>query len=195
MDFFDPQQFPAPHAAEADAEYPVVPTLRSGMSELVENLSKIAGNLNKVDFAGLSQELKSLLATANQQVGGLDLKKMVATVTAAASSIDALAGSAEAKAAFANLNKTATEVQGLVAKLDTQVEPVSAELVRSLHSFHDAAESVHKSSRPAKRSGRRSRQDPSAVDGDGRIAATVGRFSGTKPERADHRKKAPRQEP
>jgi paraquat-inducible protein B len=114
------------------------------MSELVENLSKIAGNLNKVDFAGLSQELKSLLATVNQQAGGLDLKKMVATVTSAASSIDALAGSAEAKSAFANLNKTATDVQGLVAKLDTQVEPVSAELVRSLHSFHDAAQSVQK---------------------------------------------------
>jgi paraquat-inducible protein B len=143
LDFFDPQQFPAPPAA-SDAEYPVVPTLRSGMSELVENLSKIAGNLNKVDFAGLSQELKSLLATVNQQAGGLDLKKMVAAVTSAASSIDALAGSAEAKAAFANLNKTATDVQGLVAKLDTQVEPVSAELVRSLHSFHDAAQSVQK---------------------------------------------------
>jgi len=96
------------------------------MSELVENLSKIAGNLNKVDFAGLSQELKSLLATVNQQAGGLDLKKMVAAVTSAASSIDALAGSAEAKAAFANLNQTAMDVQGLVAKLDTQVEPVSA---------------------------------------------------------------------
>jgi paraquat-inducible protein B len=141
LDFFDPQQFPAPPAA-SDAEYPVVPTLRSGMSELVENLSKIAGNLNKVDFAGLSQELKSLLATVNQQAGGLDLKKMVVMVTSAASSIDALAGSAEAKAAFANLNQTAMNVQGLVAKLDTQVEPVSAELVRSLHSFHDAAQSV-----------------------------------------------------
>ena len=143
LDFFDPQQFPAPPAA-SDAEYPVVPTLRSGMSELVENLSKIAGNLNKVDFAGLSQELKSLLATVNQQAGGLDLKKMVVMVTSAASSIDALAGSAEAKAAFANLNQTAMNVQGLVAKLDTQVEPVSAELVRSLHSFHDAAQSVQK---------------------------------------------------
>jgi len=139
LDFFDPQQFPATHAL-SDAKYPVVPTLRSGMSELVENLSKIAGNLNKVDFAGLSQALKSLLATVNQQAGGLDLKKMVATVTAAASSIDALAGSADAKLAFGNLNKTATEVQGLVLKLNTQVEPVSAELVRSLHSFHDAAQ-------------------------------------------------------
>jgi paraquat-inducible protein B len=141
LDFIDRQESPSPPTV-SEAEYPVVPTLRSGMSELVENLSKIAGNLKKVDFAGLSQALKSLLATVNQQAGGLDLKKMVATVTSAASSIDALASSAEAKAAFANLNKTATEVQGLVAKLDTQVEPVSAELVRSLHAFHDAAQGV-----------------------------------------------------
>jgi paraquat-inducible protein B len=141
LDFFDPRQFP-PTQAASDAEYPVVPTLRSGMSELVENLSQIAGNLSKVDFAGLSQSLKSLLATVNQQAGGLDLKKMVATVTSAASSIDALAGSAEAKVAFANLNKTATDVQGLVAKLDAQVEPVGAEFVRSLRAFHDAAQSA-----------------------------------------------------
>ena len=141
LDFLDPQQFPAPRL-ESGAEYPVVPTVPSGMSELIANLSKIVNNLEKVDFAELSHELKSLLATANQEVGDLDLKKMVAKVTAAAESIEALAGSAEAKAAFANLNKTATDVQGLVAKLDTQVEPVRAELVRTLHSFHDAAESV-----------------------------------------------------
>jgi paraquat-inducible protein B len=143
LDFLDPQQFPAPRP-ESGAEYPVVPTVPSGMSELIANLSKIVNNLKQIDFAELSHELKSLLATANQEVGDLDLKKMVAKVTAAAESIEALAGSAEAKAAFANLNKTATDVQGLVAKLDTQVEPVRAELVRTLHSFHDAAESVRK---------------------------------------------------
>ena len=80
----------------------------------------------------------------NQQVGDVDLKKMGAKVTSAAESIEALAGSAEAKAAFANLNKTASAVQGFVSKLDTHVEPVRAELVRTLHSFHDAAESVRK---------------------------------------------------
>jgi paraquat-inducible protein B len=143
LDFLDPQQFPAPRP-ENEAEYPVVPTVPSGMSELVANLSKIVTDLKQIDFAELSHGLKSLLATANQQVGDLDLKKMVAKVTAAAESIEALAGSAEAKAAFANLNKTTTDVQGLVAKLDTQMEPVRAELVQTLHSFHDAAESVRK---------------------------------------------------
>ena len=141
LDFFDPQEFPAPPPAR-EAKYPTVPTLRSGMSELVENLSKMMGNLNKIDFAGLSRDFTSLLTTANQQAGGLDLKTMVAKITAAAAAIEALAGSPEAGAAFANLNRTATNVQELVAKLSLQVDPVSGELVRSLHSFHDAAQSV-----------------------------------------------------
>ena len=143
LDFFDPQEFPAPHR-DGESEYPVVPTLRSGMSELVENLSKVASNLNKVDFAGLSSELQSLLATVNRQVSDVDLKQMVAKVTAAAASIESLASSAEAKAVFANFNKTAIEVQGLATRLDAQVGPVQAELVRTLHSFHDAAESIDK---------------------------------------------------
>ena len=141
LDFLDPQQFPAP-SLEAGIHDPIVPTLRSGMSELVANLSKIVSNLNKADVAGLSRELKSLLTNANQQVAGLELKKMVAKATAAAESIEAFAGSPEAKEAFANFNQTAARLQALVAKLDTQVEPVRAELIRTLRSFQDTAESV-----------------------------------------------------
>ena len=143
LDFLDPQEFPAP-PANRDAEYSVVPTVPSEITELMANLSKIVSDLKKANFAEVSSELKLLLVTANHKVAELDLQKMVTQVTAAADSITALASSAEAKAAFANLNKTATDVQGLVTRLDTQVEPVRTELVRTLHSFHDAAESVQK---------------------------------------------------
>ena len=40
------------------------------------------------------------------------------------------------------MNKTAIDVQKLVANLDSQVEPVRSELLRTLHSFHAAAEGV-----------------------------------------------------
>jgi len=143
LDFLDPAKFPAPPPNGAAAD-PVVPTVASEITELMANLSKIVNDLKTADFADVSRELKSLLVAANHKVAELDLQKMVTQVTAAADSIAALAGSAEAKLAFANLNKTATDVQGLVAKLNTQVEPVRTELVRTLHSFHDAAESIQK---------------------------------------------------
>ncbi len=144
LDLFDPKEFPAKDGAGGEEKYPVVPTLRSDIAELVENLSKTANNLNKVDFAALSRELEGLLATMNQQISTVDLKQLVAKVTAAADSIASLAGSAETKSAFASLGKTATDLQGLIARLDAQVGPVGTELVQSLRSFHDAAESIHK---------------------------------------------------
>lgn len=143
LDFFDPQQFPAPNR-EGESDYPVVPTLRSGLSELVANFSKIANNLNKVDFAGLSRDLQTLFATVNRQVSEVDLKQMVSKVTAAAASIESLAGSNDAKEAFASLNQATAGLQRFVARLDAHVEPVQLELVRTLHSFHDAAASIQK---------------------------------------------------
>lgn len=143
LDFLDPQLFPAPSLA-GKSEYSVVPTVRSGMSELIVNLSKIVSDFRKVDFAGISRELKSLLANANHQVGELDLNQMAAKVTAAAASIEALAGSAETKAAILNFSRTANGMQELAAKLDSQVEPIRADLALTLHSFKLAAESIHK---------------------------------------------------
>lgn len=143
LDFADPAEFPAPRFDPA-SEYPEIPTLRSGMSELTANLSKIVANVNKIDFAGISGQVTTLLTNANKQVDGLDLKKLVARVTAAAASISDLAGSTEVKAVFGNLNKTATDVQGLVVKLDAQVEPARADLARTLSSFRDAADNISK---------------------------------------------------
>jgi len=143
LDFLNPQLLP-PQRSDNQSDYPTMPTLPSGMSELTANLSKIVNNLNKIDFTGISQNLNALLTNASQKVSALDLKQMVATVTAAAATIETLAGSAEARSAFANLNKTTTELQGLLAKLNTQVEPVSAELLQSLHSFQEAADGVQK---------------------------------------------------
>ena len=143
LDFLDPREFPAPPATR-DSEYPVVPTVASEITALMANLSQIVSDLKLADFAGVSRELKLLLITTNHKVGELDLQKMVTQVTAAADSIATFAGSAEAKMAFANINKTAADVQGLVTRLDTQVEPVRTELVRTLHAFHDAAASIQK---------------------------------------------------
>lgn len=45
LDFYNPMEFPVPQR-EGVGEYSVVPTLHSGMSELVATLSKIANNVS-----------------------------------------------------------------------------------------------------------------------------------------------------
>ena len=194
LDFLDPRKFPVP-PANRTGEYPVVPTVPSEITELMANLSKIVIDLKQADFAEVSRQLKSLLVTANHKVGELDLQKLVTQVTAAAESIAALAGSAEAKAAFSNLNKTATEVQGLVAKLDTQVEPVRTELVRTLHSFHDAAESIQKFLGPQSGVGQEASRTLQQLTATARSLQELADFLERNPNALITGKKRPGQEP
>lgn len=142
LDFMDPLQNPAP-TLEHLVEYPVIPTLRSGMSEVAVNLSRIVGNVSKIDFVGLSREVHTLVSSASQQLDGVELKQMLAKVAAAAESIESLTASSEARSAFSNLHKTTDGLQALMTRFDAQIEPVRLELVQTMHSFQAAAESVH----------------------------------------------------
>jgi paraquat-inducible protein B len=84
--------------AVASSVYPVIPTVNSGMSQLTDNLVAIAKNARKIDFAKIStdltntaDELSVLINTLNQKTEEVDLKKMTARITAAATSIEQLA--------------------------------------------------------------------------------------------------------
>jgi paraquat-inducible protein B len=143
LDFFDPKVFPAPPVPH-DSPHPVVPAVRSSLSTLIGNVSRIANQLESVDFAALSHELQSLLATSRRQLDGLDLPGLVTRLTAAAASVEAFAGSPDARVAFTHLNRTTQELQALTAHLDRQVQPAADEWRRTLLSFKAATESVRK---------------------------------------------------
>ena len=131
LDFEDPRKYPADPRFMAE-QYPTVPTIPSPISEVQQSIVDIVGNLKKVDFAGLSKDLKTLLATTNKKIGDLDVKALAERVGRAADAVNAFVDSPEAKGAFANLNSAITETRATVAKLDGQVGPVSDELKKTL---------------------------------------------------------------
>ena len=130
------------------SEFPIVPTVRSGLSELVVNLSRSATNLANVDFVQLSIELKKLMSIGNQQIGGLDLKTMVARITAAATAVDALAASDDAKSTLASVGATAHSLQRLADKLAVDVDPAQSEVLASLRSFHQMTDGIRQLLQP-----------------------------------------------
>ncbi len=130
------------------SEYPIIPTVRSGLSELVVNLSRSATNLANVNFVELSVELKKLLSVANRQAGELDLKTMVARITAAATSVDALVGSDDAKGSLAAVGATAHSLQRLADKLAVQADPAQSEVLSSLRSFHQMTDGIRELLQP-----------------------------------------------
>ncbi len=131
LDFLDPRAYPADHRLTG-ARYAVVPAVPSAISEFQASASQILANLRRVDFAGLSVELQALLAATRQQVDGLDLKGVAAQWRRTGAAVETAVSAPELKQAFVSLNRAATDLRTLLAKLDTQVVPAGQELTRTL---------------------------------------------------------------
>lgn len=131
LDFEDPRQYPADPHHMIDV-YPVVPAIPSPISEVQQSIIEIVANVKKVDFAGLSKELKTLLASTNQKVGELDMKNLSERVGRAADAVQAFVGSPEAKQTFVNLNAAIADTRAVLAKIDAQTGSSGDELKKTL---------------------------------------------------------------
>jgi len=141
LDFLDPAQYPAPVLAHPP-KFVVVPSSLSAISEYQASLSEILSGLKKVDFAGISKDFKTLLATTNRKVEALDTKALGDKVGRAADAVTALVDSPEAKQAFANLNEAVAATRAVVARLDAQIGPVSEEMKATLTAAQTAMKTL-----------------------------------------------------
>lgn len=141
LDFEDPAEYPAP-ALDSAPKFVVVPAVPSAISEYQASLSEILSDLRKVDFAGISREAKALLVTANKKIAEADVKGLGDKVGRAADAVTAFVESPEAKQAFANLNEALVATKAAIAKIDTQVDPVSEELKKTLVNAQTALKTI-----------------------------------------------------
>ena len=141
LKFEDPRVY-LPTTVFMAEPYPVVPAIPSPISEVQQSIVEIVANIKKVDFADLSKELKALLAGTNRKINELDVKALGDKIGHAADSVTEFVNSPEAKGAFANLNVTLTELRVLLAKLDGNVGPVSAELKKTLEGAQSALKTL-----------------------------------------------------
>ena len=131
LDFLNPKEFPA-DTRTTELKYVVVPAVPSAISEFQASASEILSKVRKIDFDGLSVELKTLLATTRRQVDGLDLKGVSAQWQRTGAAVETLASSPELKEAFVNLNATLVDLRTTLAKLDGQVATAGADVHATL---------------------------------------------------------------
>lgn len=131
LDFYNPHDYPAA-APVPGAKLLVVPAVRSAISEYQASLTEILSDLKRVDFAGLSRNLNATLATANQKLQGLDTAQLSEHWIKTADAMQAMASDPEIKKAILNLNAAGNDLRGLIARLDTQVQPTSDKLAQTL---------------------------------------------------------------
>ena len=145
LDIVNPAEFPADKNV-GDARYVVVPALPSAISAFQASASEILAKIRKIDFAGLSEELKSLVAQTRKQVAGIDVRSVVDHWKKTGVAVESLANNPEIKRTFENLNATGAELRAAIARLDAQVEPAGKDLAatllearRAMQAFADAA--------------------------------------------------------
>jgi paraquat-inducible protein B len=150
LDFYNPHEYP-PDPKAPESKYAIVPAVPSAISEYQASLSVILSDLRKVDFAGLSKELKGLLADTRKQVNTIEVKDLIAEWTRAGQSVNALATSPEFKQAFVHLDAAIADLRGVLAKLDTQIDPAGAKfgdamaaVKHTLETFNTTAVTLHR---------------------------------------------------
>jgi paraquat-inducible protein B len=137
LDFRDPLQYPA-GAPEPGAKHLVIPSLPSTISEYQASLTEILSNLKRVDFAGLSRNLNLTLATANEKLQGIDTVRLSEHWVKTADAIGAIVSDPQIKQTILNLNAAVNDLRTLVARLDTQVQPTSEQLAKTLEEAQKA---------------------------------------------------------
>lgn len=148
LDIVDPKEFPADKGA-TDGNYVVVPALPSAISAFQASASEILSKIKRIDFAGLSEEVKALVAQTRRQVAGIDVRGTVDQWKRTGAALEALASDPAIRRTLDELNAAAKDVRTAVARLDGQIEPAGrevtqtmAEVRRSLQAFNAAADSV-----------------------------------------------------
>ncbi len=141
LDFEDAAAHPAPRLADAP-KVVVIPAMPSAISEYQASISEILADLKRVDFAGISKQVHTLLATSNEKIGAIDTKTLGDKVGAAADAVTTFVNSPEAKQTFLNLNAALTDLRVVLARIDGNVGPISDELKKTLADAQGALRSL-----------------------------------------------------
>jgi len=157
LDFLDPKENPKEIPVEG-TKYPVVPAVLSAISEFTSSATEILTKLKRVDFEGLSNDLKGLLVDTRKQVDNLDLKGLGAQWQQTGASIEALVKSPDIKRTFAGINAaledlrfTLADVRHSLHSIDKQVDANGKDLQtallrveQTLEQFEASAATVHR---------------------------------------------------
>lgn len=131
LDFRNPEVYPEVEPP-VPTDIPVVPAMPSTIAEFQASLTEILTDVKRIDFAGLANDLRSLLVDARRQVNAIDTAALGAEWTQAARAINRLASSGEVERTLANLNGAITDLRSTLDTIDRAIEPTSAELTATL---------------------------------------------------------------
>lgn len=127
LDFFDVKEFPAP-AESKDPLLVSVPAVPSTITASLASVNEILADLKRVDFAGLSRDVRGLIADLRKQLATLNLAELNSELIKTSQSVRALTTSPEIPKVLANLNVALEQFNKTLVHIDSQVEPAGVKL-------------------------------------------------------------------
>lgn len=116
---------PPPVYHQIRAEYPEIPTMPTGIQELLSNLGR-------VDFRGISERLNSLLVRLDESLEALDLKGIGIGVTTLLASANRVVASPDLTNSLADLRLTLADARSLVQDTDRHLGTLSGGATQTL---------------------------------------------------------------
>ena len=112
-----------PSTVVMESKYKVIPTVRSGLDELQQNVTEL--------LADVSVVIKDLRTKLEQ----LEFDKLNTSLLSAAEGMDELLNAPEIDTALAKVNPMLEDIQKLFGQLNTEVNPIASEIKASLASM------------------------------------------------------------
>ncbi len=114
--------------------YKEIPSVSSGLSEMVKSVTTALANLSKVDFVEMADKVNRLADQLSQGVGQLDFKTINDSLVAATSNLNTLLSDPKIKEALDKLGTTLDDLDRLAASINQQVQPLSDEIQQTAKS-------------------------------------------------------------
>ena len=142
LNFDEEQKYPLP-ADLPKSDIPVVPAVPSMIAEFTASITEILGKLGQVDYAGISTEMKALMATTRTKIDALKLQPAIDEVQSAAAAVRVLASDPKLGEAFLGVNRVLADLRTMIGHVDEQVVPTGEGLQRTLAEARSAMEQLN----------------------------------------------------
>ncbi|HTB63062.1 MAG TPA: MlaD family protein [Opitutales bacterium] len=108
--------------------YKEIPSVPSGLSEVVQSITTALENLSKVDFSDMANRINHLTDEITQSVDQLNLKEINDTILSAGKNLNDLLSDPKIREALDKLGSTLDDLDRLTNSLNQQVQPLSDEI-------------------------------------------------------------------
>lgn len=117
---------------DAETGHTVVPAEASVLEELTETLTTIATNFSRIDFPGISADLRKVLGDLDTALADLDVRGTLARINVAADAVGEFASDPELRGSVARLHDSIEALHALLVDVRKEVPVVRGDLQKTL---------------------------------------------------------------